>query len=454
MKKLETDMTSGPLLGKLIRFSLPLVLTGILQLLYNAVDMVVVGRYDGSQALAAVGATGPVVNLVTNLFIGMSLGASVLVAQYIGAHSDTDVFRTVHTAMLLSVISGVIVCGVGVAITRPMLVWMETPDDVLDQAAQYMRIYFVSMIAAMVFNFGASILRAVGDAKRPLYFLVIAGMINVVFNVWFVKYLGMGVAGVAWATMISQTVAAVLVTLSLVHADGCWKLNLRMLHIDRDKLWRMLRIGLPAGLQNSMFSISNVLIQSAINTFGSAAIAGTTAAANLESFISSTGGSIAQATLTFAGQNIGAGKPRRVARVTHVSSLLGIAVTLVMGGLMLRFGPQLLGIYSDDPAVIAIGMIRVRVVAFTFPALVLMNVYAGSLRGMGHSASPMIVTLMGVCVFRVVWIYTVFELYPTLRCLFISYPVTWALTAAFLAVIYYIVQARTVRRYESEAARA
>lgn len=436
----EIDMTNGPILGKLFRFAMPLALSGILQLLFNAADIVVVGRFAGSQALAAVGSTGALINLIVTLFMGISVGANVLVSQYYGAGDKKGLHETVHTAILSSLVFGIALIAVGIALARPMLEMMETPADVLEQAVLYMRIYFIGMPVLMLYNFGAAILRAVGDTQRPLYFLLLAGVVNVVLNLFFVIVLHMGVAGVAAATSISQAVSAFLVFWCLVKVDGDYKLCPKQMRIYKDKLWKMMKIGLPAGVQGASFSISNVLIQSSINSFGAVAMAGNTAGANIEGFVNMGMDSFSQAALSFTGQNLGAGKTKRVNRVMVLCLLMASATGLLLGLTANLFGPQLLGIYSSDPAVIEYGLMRLRITCMFQFAGGLMGVMVGVLRGMGASLIPMAITISSVCGFRVVWIFTVFAASPTLTTLYVSYPVTWALAAFFDFVCFFFVK--------------
>ena len=436
----EIDMTNGPILGKLFRFAMPLALSGILQLLFNAADIVVVGRFAGSQALAAVGSTGALINLIVTLFMGISVGANVLVSQYYGAGDKMGLHETVHTAILSSLVFGIALIAVGIALARPMLEMMETPADVLEQAVLYMRIYFIGMPVLMLYNFGAAILRAVGDTQRPLYFLLLAGVVNVVLNLFFVIVLHMGVAGVAAATSISQAVSAFLVFWCLVKVDGDYKLCPKQMRIYKDKLWKMMKIGLPAGVQGASFSISNVLIQSSINSFGAVAMAGNTAGANIEGFVNMGMDSFSQAALSFTGQNLGAGKTKRVNRVMVLCLLMASATGLLLGLMANLFGPQLLGIYSSDPAVIEYGLMRLRITCMFQFAGGLMGVMVGVLRGMGASLIPMAITISSVCGFRVVWIFTVFAASPTLTTLYVSYPVTWALAAFFDFVCFFFVK--------------
>ena len=354
-------MTNGPLLGKIVRFAIPLAISGILQLLFNAADIIVVGRFSGSQALAAVGSTSALINLIVNLFIGLSVGTNVLVAQSYGAGNQKDLQDTVHTSVLSSLIFGCIVLVVGISLSAPMLELMGTPEEVLDQACLYMRIYFIGMPASLLYNFGAAILRAVGDTQRPLYFLFIAGVVNVVLNLFFVIGFHLDVAGVAIATVISQCISAGLVLLCLVKSHAPYQVNLRHLRIKKDKLLGMVKIGLPAGIQGCSFSISNVLIQSSINSFGAVAMAGNTAASNIEGFVSTAMDAFCQAALSFTGQNVGAGKLKRVNRILPLCVALVTGTGLVLGIGAYLLGPQLLGIYSTGAEVIAFGMKRMAI---------------------------------------------------------------------------------------------
>ena len=442
----EIDMTNGPLLGKIVRFAIPLALSGILQLLFNAADIVVVGQFVGPTALAAVGSTSAVINLIVNLFMGFSVGANVLAAQYYGAGKNKDLSETVHTAVLSSLAFGVVLIFAGVALSRPMLELMGTPADVLDQAVLYMRIYFVGMPVMMLYNFGAAILRAVGDTQRPLYFLLLAGVINVILNLVFVIVFHMGVEGVAIPTVISQCVSAGLVFWCLTKVEGPYRLYPKHLTIKKDKLLGMVKIGLPAGIQGCSFSISNVLIQSSINSFGSIAMAGNTAGSNIEGFISTAQDAFTQAAISFTGQNLGAGKLKRVDRVLLLCMLLAPGVGLVLSILAVLCGGPLLGIYSSDPEVIQYGMLRLTTVSLLQPLGALMGVTASVLRGMGYSTIPMIVTMSSVCGFRVIWIFTVFQAFPTLQVLYLSYPITWGLAALFNFIFYFVVRKRTAKK--------
>lgn len=435
----EIDMCHGPLFGKILVFALPLMLSGVLQLLFNAADIVVVGQYVGSSALAAVGSTGSLINLLVNLLIGLSVGANVMVARYYGARQEQKVSQTVHTAIFLSLVSGLVMIAVGGVLAGPLLSLMGTPDTVLEQATVYVRIYFAGMPVIMLYNFGSAILRAVGDTKRPMYFLIIAGIANVLMNLLFVIVFRMGVAGVALATVLSQCISAVLVLLCLMRTDGCIKLTLKKLKIHKEPLLGMIKIGLPAGLQGSIFSISNVLIQSSVNSFGDLAMAGNAAAANIEGFIYTCMNALYQAAVSFTSQNYGGGQYRRIRKIMGSCVLIVSAVGFILGGLALLGAPLLLSIYSGDPQVIQYGIMRMEIICLTYFTCGMMDVMVGCLRGLGYSIMPMIVSLAGACGFRILWIFTAFAWERTLSMLYISYPISWTITFAvhmlcFLAV--------------------
>lgn len=427
-KSYEIDMTHGPLIGKMLMFAVPLMVSSMLQLLFNAMDVVVVGNFSGSQALAAVGSTGALTNLFVNLFIGFSVGSNVLVAQYFGARDEKNVRETVHTSILLGLVGGVILVFLGFFLSKPLLTLMDTPEDVLNLAALYMKIYFVGMPAMLVYNFGASILRAIGDTRRPLYYLIIAGVINVCLNLFFVIVFKMSVAGVALATVISQCFSAVMIVRCLIKSDGIYRLIPGELRFSGNKIVGIVRIGLPAGLQGALFSISNVLIQSSINSFGSTVMAGNTAAGNLEGFVYMAMNAIHQTALSFVSQNVGAGQQKRLPRIAGQCMLLVIVIGGVLGNLVFYFGTPLLGIYTSDPAVIAYGLERMRLVCVPYFLCGMMDVAVGVLRGMGYSIMPMLVSLAGACGLRIIWIYTIFQWKHTLFILFLSYPITWGVT--------------------------
>lgn len=437
------DMTNGPLLGKIIRYSIPVMLTSILQLLYNAADIVVVGRFAGTTALAAVGAAGPLNTLMINLFIGLSVGTSVVVAQHYGAERYKDVQESIHTAMLLSIICSVLCLLIGVFFHRPLLLLMGTPENVIDMAATYMLILFLGVPFMMVFNFGAAILRAVGDTRRPLFILSTTGILNVLLNLFFVIVLHMDAAGVALATVISQAVATVIIIILLMREEGVLNFDPKKMCLKKDKAWHIIRVGLPAGAQGMIFSISNSLMQSTINSFGDITIAGNTAAGNIEGFLYNAQNAFYQAAITFTGQNMGAGKPERVKKIIGACALCGVAVCVLGGGAILLFGPQLIGIYNTDPAVISWGIIRNRILMPLYSTCALMDMMTGVLRGMGYSLQPMLLSIFSVCGVRIFWIFVVFPLLPELWLLYCSYPISWSI-AVLLEVIFFMVQYKKV----------
>ena len=424
----EIDMCNGPLFGKIIRYTLPLMAAGILQLLFNTADMVVVGRYAGSNALGAVGATSSLINLLINVFMGLSVGANVAIAHYYGAGRFKELSRSLHTAISLSVICGIVLLIIGQVASSPMLELMGTPKDILPLSVSYMKIYFLGMPVMLIYNFGAAILRAVGDTKRPLYYLSVAGVINVILNLVFVIRFSMGVRGVAWATIISQAVSAVMIVICLMRNEGPCRLVFSELRFDSREALRIARVGLPAGFQGAIFSISNVLIQSSVNSFGAIAVAGNTATCNLEGFVYNSMNSFHQTALSFTGQNMGARKIKRVQKVL-VYCLLCVTITgLGMGLTGWYFGRQLIGIYSKDADVIAFGLRRMAIIFPTYFLCGVMDVVVGSLRGMGFSIMPMGVSLMGACGFRIIWIMTYFALHHTPEVLYSSYPISWSIT--------------------------
>lgn len=438
-KEKNNDLTSGPLTIKIIKFIIPLMLTGILQLLYNAADSIVVGHYDGSSALAAVSSVGALINLLVNAFMGLSVGAAVVVAQDYGAKDYEGVSKTVHTSYLISIIGGIVVGAIGLIFSRQFLIWMGSPEDVLPLSTEYLMIYFAGTPANMAYNFGASILRSVGDTKRPLYFLTISGLVNVVLNLVLVIVFHMGVAGVAYATIISQILSAVMVIVYMMKSKDCVRFVPKKMRIHGDKLKKMLYIGLPAGFQGTVFSLSNVVIQSAVNSFGSLVMAGNGAASSLEGFTYTAMNSVYQASLTFVGQNVGAKKYDRINKVQGVCLVLVTIIGLVFGVTTYCFGEPLLSIYlPNDPEAIPYGVIRMSYIALPYFLCGMMEVMVGGQRGMGMSFIPMINALLGSCVLRIVWISTVFAADPTLFTLYISYPISWAVTTLAHAVFYFI----------------
>lgn len=440
------DMTEGPLTTKIIKFTIPVMLSGILQLLFNTADVIVVGRFTGKTALAAVGSTGSLINLLVSLFMGLSIGTNVLVARYQGAKDDKAVSETVHTSIALGIVGGLILLIIGVVATRPLLEIMATPEDVIDQSTLYMRILFFGMPLNLILNFGAAILRAIGDTKRPLYYLTIAGVINLFLNIFLVTVFSLGVAGVAIATVISEGVSCGLILLCLKHETGAIRLYFNRIKINPSKCIDIMKIGLPAGLQGCIFSISNVLIQSSVNSFGSTVMAGNTAASNIEGFVYVSMNSLHQTCISFTSQNFGAGKFKRIKKVL-INCLVIVAITgLVLGNSAYFFGKYLLSAYNNEAEVISYGLIRLSIISTMYFLCGLMDVMVGAMRGIGYSILPMIVSLVGACGLRIVWIYTVFVKFRTLNILFISYPVTWTITFLSHLVCYYIV----TRKYKDK----
>lgn len=424
----DKDMCNGPIFGKIVLFALPIMAMNILQLAFNAADLVVVGRFSGKEALAAVGATGSIINLIVNLFMGLSVGTSVIVAQDYGAGRSEGMSKSVHTSIAVSMIVGIVVMALGLLLCTPLLIIMGTPVDIVDLSAIYMRIYFLGIPASMIYNFGAAILRAVGDSCSPMYFLLISGLVNVFLNLYFVIVMHMSVDGVAWATIISQYLSMFLILWCLIHnEEATIRLNLKRLQIDRRKLTQLIRIGLPAGLQSMLFSISNVLIQSAVNSFGSAMVAASSAAGNIEGFVATPMTAYYNAAITFTGQNMGAKKYDRIDKAAKVCTLLIFATWIVLGGVIMIFSRPLLSIFSEDPEVIRLGMIRMNVLMIAYFTCGIMNVFPGLTRGMGFSVLPMICTLVGACLMRIVWLVTFFAWFPTVFMLYVCYPITWAL---------------------------
>ena len=432
--KNQIDMTEGAIFPKLVKFSVPLILSSILQLLFNAADIVVVGRYAGDNSLAAVGSTSSMVNLMVNFFIGLGVGCNVVAANFLGAGKKEDLNRTVHTTMVLSVIGGFILTLVGIAFSRQILILMASPADVLPLSTLYLKVYFGGITATIIYNFGAAILRAKGDTKRPLYILLVAGVINVILNLIFVIPLKMDVAGVAYATVLSQVFAAFCVVWILMHEDEEFRLDLRRRRLDIPILMRIIKIGVPAGFQSMLFSFSNMLIQSAVNSFGAVMVAGNSAAQSIEGFVYISMNSFAQATLTFAGQNMGAHKFDRIKRLIVISEASVVVVGLVLGFAVLFFGRPVLGIYSESPEVIDAGMLRLTVILSTYFTCGMMDSMGGVIRGVGHSILPMIITLVGACGLRIVYLATFFQIprFHTYQSIFYSYPISWVVTFTFL----------------------
>lgn len=445
----DMDMCSGPLFSKILIFALPIMAMNILQLLFNAADMVVVGRYSGSEALAAVGATGSLINLIVTLFMGLSVGTSVIVAQDYGAGKPDAISSSVHTSITISIIGGVLVMVAGLVLCEPLLAYMGTPVDIIDLSTLYMKIYFLGLPASMVFNFGAAILRAIGDSRRPMYYLTITGIVNVILNMFFVIVLHMSVDGVAWATVISQYLSMLMIITFLSQNDGAIRFRFKRMSIDGDKLKDIVRIGVPAGLQSLLFSISNVLIQSAVNSFGSVMVAASAAASNIEGLVATSTNAYYNAAITFTGQNMGAKKYDRIDTIAKVCTVLIFATWIILGGVTLYFGRFLLGLYTSNPDVIDLGMLRIKVMMVAYFTCGIMNVFPGLTRAMGYSILPMLCTLVGACLMRIVWLATFFRWYPTVIMLFVCYPVTW--TIAGLGQVGVFFYARKQIRKEATA---
>ncbi len=450
MKFDSTSMREGPILKSVIVYTVPIILTGLLQLLFNAADLIVVGWFSGSDSVAAVGATGALTNLIINLFIGLSVGAGVAVAQGMGAGNGKLTSEAVHTAVPVAVISGIFLTVIGVLFSRNFLELMGTPDGkLLKLASVYMQIYFAGMTFSMLYNFGSAILRAAGDTRSPLIFLTVAGVLNVILNIVFVALFKLDVAGVALATSISQAVSAILVLLALMKRQDACRFEFKKMHIYKNALLRMVKIGVPAGLQGSLFSISNVLIQSSVNSFGAAHMSGSAAASSIEGFCYVTMNSFHQTALNFCGQNYGAGDFKRVKRITWVCLMTVAVAGFVVGNLSYIFGRELLKIYiTDSPEAINYGMERLKFMVVPYFLCGIMDTTTGSMRGIGSSVIPMIITVVGVCVMRIVWIYTVFALpqYHTFSGLFISYPISWLLTFAALFISFTVVMRRKEKK--------
>ena len=438
--KYEIDMCNGTLMDKLISFSLPLMLSGILQLLFNAVDIIVVGRFTGSQALAAVGSTTALINIFTNLFIGISLGANVLAARFYASGKEKEMSETVHTSITLALISGLVMALAGVLLARFALNVMGTPNDVIDQSVLYMRIYFLGMPFFMLYNYGAAILRAVGDTKRPLFFLVISGMTNAVLNLVLVIVFHMGVAGVAIGTIVSQLISSILVLRCLYTSNTSYRLYFSKLGIKTQYLKQIFQVGIPAGIQSTVINLSNALLQSSVNSFGSVAMAGYTAANNIFGFLYMSVNAVTQSCMSFTSQNYGVKKLKRMDRVLLDCMILSVGVTLTLGCGAYFFGPELLKIYTSDADVIRCG---VEVLAFTtvpYFCCGIMDLLPGALRGMGYSGVPMILSIIGTVGTRIVWIFGLFPAHRSLSFLFISYPVSWILTILMQAVCFCFVR--------------
>ncbi|MBQ8351898.1 MAG: MATE family efflux transporter [Clostridia bacterium] len=446
-KKYEVDLTEGSLFGKILAFAIPMMLSSILQSLYNAADIIVVGRFAGPQPLAAVGATGVLIGLFVNLFIALSVGTSVTVSVAIGAKNKERIHRLVHTSIALSLFCGVLITVVGILGSRTMLVWMDTPAEIMDMAVKYMQIYFAGSIFSLFYNFGAAVLRAAGDSRRPLYFLAVSGALNVGLNLFFVIKLGMAADGVALATVASQFLSALLVLITLLRTPGDCRFSFRHMRFYRKETLDILKTGLPAGIQSVVFNISNSLIQKAVNSFDTLAIAGNTAAGNLDGFVYTAMYSMHATAVTAVGQNVGAKKYRSINKIVGICLLLVTLIGLAVGGLLLLFAEPLLSLYlPDTPEAIEYALIRMSITTATYFLCGWMDTIVGCSRGMGNTLVPMIVSIVGVCGIRLGWLYTVFAAIPTMQMLYFSYTASWAVTAVLQLCLFIWLKRRLVRR--------
>ena len=436
-KSHQIDMTAGPIFSKLLVFSVPLILSSLLQLLFNAADVIVVGRYVGSNALAAVGSTAPLINLLVNLFIGLTVGANVVAAGFFGAGDNAGVERTVHTSYCLSAIGGIILTFAGVIFSPQILILMGSPEDVLPLAVLYLRIYFGGIIPTVIYNFGASLLRAKGDTRRPLYILFAAGIINVILNLVFVIFFDFGVAGVSLATVVSQTFSAIFVTFLLMMEKDCFRLEFKKLRIYGDILLKILKIGVPAGVQGMIFSFSNVIIQSSANAYGAVVVAGNSASQSVEGFIYTSMNGFAQGVLTFVSQNRGAKKFDRIGKVYLRALACVVVIGGVLGSLVILFGQQVFSIFSKNQAVIDAARSRMLVIAATYYLCGMMDCTANTLRGLGYSMTPMLITLVGACGLRILYLAFFYQIprFHFYQSIFVSYPLSWGVTFAVLLCV-------------------
>lgn len=448
--KHEIDMTSGSVLKKMLLFSFPLMGSSILQLLFNAADIIVIGRFAGDNSLAAVGATASLINLLVNLFVGLAIGANVLTARYYGAKRDADISQTVHTSIALSIVCGAGLAVIGILISNPILAMMGTPDEVLPLSTIYMQIYFAGMPAMMIYNFGSAVLRAKGDTARPLMYLAIAGVLNVGLNMFFVISLKMDVAGVAAATSISQCLSAFLVLRCLSREPDAFRLERKLLKIHGHKLKIILQIGLPAGFQGVLFALSNVIIQSSINSYGKYVMAGSAAASNLENFTYFAMNAFYQAAISFTSQNVGAGKYERVKKILICAVSCAAVTGITIGNLTYLFGTPLLGIYSKSALVVQEGLKRMMYICIPYFLCGIMDAMTGMIRGLGYSILPMIVSLLGACVLRIIWILTVCQLpaFHHVEFVYASYPVTWIITTTAHIICYVIITKKIKKSIE------
>ena len=446
MKKQSVDFLEGSLFRNVLVFTIPLILSGVLQLLFNAIDMVVVGKFSGSTSMAAVSSTGSLINLITNLFIGLSIGSSVAIAKRIGKRDYDGVSKAVHTSISIAFTAGLFLTVIGIVFCRVFLEMMNSPEDVIDLSTTYLRFYFTGMLGTMVYNFSSAILRARGDTKRPLIALTIAGVLNALLNLFFVIVLKIDVAGVGLASSLSSYVSAILVLLVLIKDEGPMQLDIRHLNVDVEAMKDIAIVGVPAGIQSTVFSLSNVAVQSSVNEFGRIVMAGNGAAASIGDFVYNIMNSFSQSCLTFTSQNVGAGKYKRIGKILATCLCLVTIFGIVFGMGSYIFADPLLHIYSDDPEVIAAGITRLGIFNRPYFLCGIMDVMVGSLRGMGSSLVPMIVSLLGACLFRLVWIATYFRVHHTIEVLYYSYPLSWTITGLVHMLTFIIVYRRLIRR--------
>lgn len=459
----ERDLTTGHLVPRIILFALPLMATGILQLMFNATDLIIVGQFapNGQEDIGAIGGTGPLINLIINLFIGLSVGTSVFTARYIGAGDREKTGQTVHTSMAVALIGGIVCFVLGFFFARTFLSWMGTIDEFLDLSTQYMQIYFIGIPACLIYNFGSAILRAAGDTFHPLLFLTIAGVSNVILNIIMVVCFQRSVDGVAWASAVSQIISAGLVVWYLAfRTEGSYKLEFRKIRIHKARLWELIRIGVPAGVQGALFSLSNMIIQSGVNSFNSkAVVSGSVASGSIEGFIYSAMNTFHHAALSFIGQNIGAGKPEKIGKITGTCLWMVSAVGVLLGLVACFFGEPLLRLYvgseaaAGEGSAIYYGMIRLRIIALTYFTCGIMDVFSGSLRGMGASLGPTVICLTGVCGVRILWIYTIFRMeeFHKLNILFYSYPISWVITVMAQFILFLHLRKKILRQYAGKS---
>lgn len=440
---IQQSLTHGPLGKQILLFSLPLIASNLLQVLFNMADIAVVGRFSGPVALGSVGSTSTLIFLFTGFLMGIGNGINVLVARHYGAESERDVRETVHTAALVALAVGIIILLVGLLLSGPMLRLLNTKDDLLPGAALYMRVYFLGMPAMAIYNFGNAVFSAVGDTKKPLRFLLIAGILNVALNLFFVVVCHMGVAGVALASALSQYVAAIFVLRALVRTDNIYGLDRKLLHITPDKVRDILALGIPSGLQNVIFSIANLFIQAGVNTFDSVVVEGNSAAANADALVYDVMNAFYIACASFMGQNYGAGQKKRVLRSYFISLGYSFGISVILSGFLVLFGQQFLSLFTTDPHVVEAGMIRLTVMGLSYPVSAFMDCTIAASRGLGKSIAPTVIVILGSCVFRVVWVYTVFAYFQTLQSLYLLYVFSWSITAA-AEIIYFIHSYRKV----------